>query len=128
MANTDSQFEAPLSTVALHGRCPRCGKGHLFAGYLTIAKQCDVCGLKFDGHDTGDGPAFFIMLPLCLLVAGLALWLDLSVAPPMWVHLILWPTFIIGVALAALRPIKAIMVAQQNRHRDVETYDDSAQQ
>jgi len=127
MSATDRPH-APLITVALHGRCPRCGRGRLFDGFLGIAARCEACGLSFAGHDTGDGPAFFIMLPLCLIVAGLALWLDLALAPPMWVHLILWPAFIVAVALAALRPIKAIMVAQQYRHRDVETYDSSAQQ
>lgn len=119
---------APLMTVALRGRCPRCGKGRLFNSYLKVAERCDVCGLSFAGHDTGDGPAFFIMLPLCLMVTGLALWLEISVEPPRWVHVVLWPTFIALVAGLALPLVKAIMVALQYRHRDVETYDDSAQQ
>lgn len=118
----------PLTLIALKCCCPRCGKGKLFSGFLTIAKKCNVCELSFEGHDTGDGPAFFVMLPLCLIVAGLALWVDTAFAPPRWVHLVMWPTFIIAVSLAALRPIKAVMVAQQYKHRDVETYDESAQQ
>ena len=119
---------APLALVALAGRCPKCGQGRLFKGFLTIAPQCEICGLSFAGHDTGDGPAFFIMLPLCLMVAGSALWVDLTFAPPMWVHLLLWPSLIITISMLALRPIKSIMVALQYRHRDVETYDDSGQQ
>jgi uncharacterized protein (DUF983 family) len=117
-----------LSTAALKGCCPRCGQGALFDGFIKIADKCDACGLGFAGHDTGDGPAFFIILPLSLIVAGLALWLDLSVAPPLWVHFIIWPVFVLGVTFLALRPIKAVMVALQYRHRDVEHYDDSAQQ
>ena len=46
----------------------------------------------------------------------------------MWVHMIIWPIFIMGVTALVMRPIKSIMVALQYRHRDVETYDDSAQQ
>lgn len=125
---TPDRPTAPLALIALGGRCPRCGQGKLFSGFLTIAPRCKVCELGFDGHDTGDGPAFFIMLPLCLMVAGSALWLDLTYAPPMWVHLILWPTLIVTISLLALRPIKAIMVALQYRHRDVEKYDESGQQ
>ncbi|MBL8630593.1 MAG: DUF983 domain-containing protein [Rhodospirillaceae bacterium] len=118
----------PLSTVALKCCCPRCGEGKLFDGFLTIAKTCNVCGLSFEGHDTGDGPAFFVMLPLCLVIAGLALWVDTAFDVPRLFHLIFWPIFIIGISLIFLRPIKAVMVAQQYKHRDVETYDQSAQQ
>ena len=107
----------PVLYAGLAGRCPRCGKGSLFDGYIRIAKGCRVCGLSFEGHDTGDGPAFFIMLPLCLITAGLALVIDLKYMPPMWLHIVLWPTFI------ALGPVKATMVALQYRHRDVENAD-----
>ncbi|MDX2145383.1 MAG: DUF983 domain-containing protein [Rhodospirillaceae bacterium] len=119
---------ASLAHVALKGRCPRCGEGALFRGYLKIAPACSVCGLKLEGHDTGDGPAFFVMLPLCLIVTGGMLGTELVFAPPVWVHILLWPTVILGVAGAALRPITALMVALQYRHRDVEHYDESAQQ
>ncbi|MCB2109320.1 MAG: DUF983 domain-containing protein, partial [Rhodobacteraceae bacterium] len=61
-----------LAAAALGCRCPRCGKGRLFKGFLTVAESCTVCGLSFAGHDTGDGPAFFIMMPLCILVAAAA--------------------------------------------------------
>lgn len=125
--NKDHQA-APLLKAALQGRCPRCGEGRLFHGFIKIAEKCNVCSLSYAGHDTGDGPAFFIILPLCLIVAGSALLVDLTFRPPMWVHLIIWPMFIMGVTAAVIRPIKATMVALQYRHRDVETYDDSAQQ
>ncbi len=118
----------PLSTIAMKCCCPRCGKGKLFSGFLTIAKKCDVCDLSFEGHDTGDGPAFFVMMPLCLIMMGLILWVDTAFSPPVWFHLIFWPVFIIGLSSALLRPIKAVMVAQQYKHRNVETYDQSAQQ
>ena len=126
--DTYPQTSESLATVALRGCCPRCGKGRLFDGFIKIADKCDSCGLCFAGHDTGDGPAFFIILPLCLIVAGSALWVDLTFRPPMWVHMVLWPIFILGVTALAMRPIKSIMVALQYRHRDVENYDDSAQQ
>jgi uncharacterized protein (DUF983 family) len=28
-------------------RCPRCGGGHLFAGWFTIKDRCPTCGLRF---------------------------------------------------------------------------------
>ncbi len=111
---------APLAVAGLLGRCPRCGQGALFEGYLKIRPGCAVCGLSFAGHDTADGPAFFIMMPLCIIVAVFALVFDRMVSPPVWVHMVIWPVFIVAVAGAALRPVKATMVALQYRFRDVE--------
>lgn len=111
---------APLISTALKGRCPRCGEGSLFEGYLKVAPKCPVCGLGLAGHDTGDGPAFFIMLPLCIVTAILALLLDRYTAPPMWVHMIVWPVFIAVVVGYTLPRVKALMVGLQYRYRNVE--------
>jgi len=111
---------APLLSTALKGRCPRCGKGSLFQGYIRVAPQCPVCGLSLAGNDTGDGPAFFIMLPLCIITAISALLLDRLVGPPMWVHMVVWPVFIALFVGASLRPVKAIMIGLQYRYRDIE--------
>jgi len=98
---------APLIATALRGRCPRCGEGALFLGFIRVAPECPVCGLSLAGHDTGDGPAFFIMLPLCIITA-------------IWLHMIIWPLFIAAAVGFALRPVKATMIALQYRYRDVE--------
>ncbi len=115
-----AETSAPLLLTALRGRCPRCGQGKLFEGYLTIAPACSVCGLGFGNNDTGDGPAFFIMMPLCIITAVLALLFDRMVAPPAWVHVLIWPVFIALFVGFTLRPVKAIMVGLQYRYRDVE--------
>jgi len=114
------QTAAPLLVAGLQCRCPRCGKGPLFDGYLKIAPACTVCGLGFAGNDTGDGPAFFIMMPLCILTAVVALVFELKAEPPLWVHMVIWPLFIALIAGLTLRPVKAIMVALQYRYRNVE--------
>lgn len=111
---------APLMAAGLFARCPRCGRGELFDGYLTVRPGCSVCGLGFAGHDTADGPAFFIMLPLSILTAVLALLLEVHASPPVWVHMVVWPVFILLFAGLALRPVKATMIALQYRFRDVE--------
>ena len=120
---TSKKSSAPVLLTGLLGRCPRCGKGSLFDGYIRIAPACNACDLRFEGHDTGDGPAFFIMMPLSLITAGLALVIDLAYEPPAWVHLALWPTIIALAVGLSLRPVKAIMVALQYRYRDVDDSD-----
>ena len=51
---------SPYKT-GLAGKCPRCGEGNLFKGYLKIADQCGVCDLDYSKADSGDGPAVFVI-------------------------------------------------------------------
>jgi uncharacterized protein (DUF983 family) len=117
----------PVLVAGLFCRCPRCGRGRLFEGYLSIAPACTVCGLSFAGVDTGDGPAFFIILPLSIVTCVAALLVEVNLEPPMWVHMTVWPAFIALAVGGLLRPVKATMVALQYRYRDVER-DQSNQQ
>lgn len=68
------------------------------------------------------------MLPLCIIIAVLALLTDINLRPPMWVHMVVWPLVILGAVTLTLRPVKALMIALQYRHRDVEHADKSGQQ
>ena len=109
----------PLSRAALLCRCPRCGEGRLFAGLLTVRAACTVCSLDLSAQDAGDGPAVFVILLLGLIVVGLAAFVELRFAPPIWVHLMLWTPLILVGAIAMLRPLKAVLIALQYRHGDL---------
>ena len=80
----------PISavTTGLAGRCPRCGDGHMFQGFLNVAPKCDVCGLDFSFADSGDGPAVFVTLIAGFLVLGIALAVDMAYEPPLWVYVV----------------------------------------
>ncbi len=106
---------SPLKT-GLACRCPRCGRGQLYVGFLTLAPSCRVCHLDYANADSGDGPAVFIILLLGAVVVALALIVEMRYEPPYWVHALLWPPLILGGALALLRPLKAFMIAQQYRN------------
>lgn len=108
-----------ISPVAatLRGRCPRCGKGHLFKGVLDIREGCEACGLSYKFIDTGDGPAVFAIFILGFLVLGGALWLEFRVEPPFWVHVVLWGIATPLIALALLRLLKATLIALQFRNK-----------
>jgi uncharacterized protein (DUF983 family) len=109
----------PVSPLAagLGCKCPRCGRGRLFAGFLTVAAKCEACGLDLEKQDSGDGPAVFVILILGFIVVGLALWVELRYEPPFWVHAVLWGPFTLIGALLMLRPFKATLIAFQYRHR-----------
>jgi uncharacterized protein (DUF983 family) len=107
----------PPSQTGLRGRCPRCGEGRLFNGFLEVAPRCAACGLDFSFADAGDGPAVFIMMIVGFVVVGLALFVEFTFSPPYWVHAVLWIPLVIGLSLGLLRPLKGFLVAQQYRHR-----------
>lgn len=98
--------------TGIRGRCPRCGEGKLFKGLLTLAKNCDHCGLDYAFADPADGPAFFVMsitgtfavgFLFLMQIAGLPEWLVFSVVG-------------IGttlVSIALLVPIKGWLVNSQ---------------
>lgn len=103
--------------AALLCRCPRCGEGKLFYGLLTLRPSCTVCRLDLRGSDSGDGPAVLVIFPLGAVVVGLAFWVEFTFAPPLWVHILLWPVLTVVLAILLMRPTKAAMVALQYRLR-----------
>jgi uncharacterized protein (DUF983 family) len=103
--------------AALACRCPRCGQGALFLGLLAVRDTCPACGLDLRAHDAGDGPAVLVILVLSTIVIGLAIWVDFTFSPPLWVHAVLWPVVTTPLAILLLRVTKAAMVALQYRHR-----------
>lgn len=103
--------------AGLVGRCPRCGKGRLFKGYLTLAGNCDHCGLDYAFADPGDGPAVFIILIAGFIVTGAALFTEIAYQPPIWVHFALWLPLGLGLPLLLLRPFKATLLALQYKFR-----------
>jgi uncharacterized protein (DUF983 family) len=106
----------PVS-AGLKGRCPRCGEGRLFAGFLTVGKRCGVCGLDYSFADAGDGPAVFVILIIGFIVVGLALWMEVNYGPPLWVHFMLWIPLTLVLCLTALRLIKGVLITLQYRNK-----------
>jgi uncharacterized protein (DUF983 family) len=98
-------------------RCPRCGRGRLFTGFLTLARRCESCGLDYNFADAGDGPAVFVILIAGFLVVGAAVVVEFLWRPPYWVHALLWIPMILVVTLGLLRPLKGLLVALQFRHK-----------
>ncbi len=108
-----------LFALALKCRCPRCGRGKLYSGLLQVASRCPECGLDLAAQDAGDGPAVFVVFILGAIVVGLAILLEILLAPPLWVHVVLWTPVILGGAILLLRPLKAALIALEYRHRNL---------
>ena len=106
----------PVS-AALAGRCPRCGSGRLFAGFLRVASRCTHCGLDLSKQDSGDGPVAFIILIVGLIVVGAALIVEVGYGWPVWLHMLVWLPLAVALTLALMRPAKALLIGLQYRHR-----------
>jgi uncharacterized protein (DUF983 family) len=98
-------------------KCPRCGNGKLFAGFLALRPRCEVCGLDYTFIDTGDGPAIFIIMLAGAIVVACALIVEVKYQPPFWLHAVLWLPLIAATTLLPLRSMKALLIALQYHHR-----------
>lgn len=114
------QSGPPLAATiwrGLAGRCPSCGRGKLFAGYLRVAPSCQACGLDYAFEHAGDGAAAFVILVAGFLVVGGALIVEILYTPPYWLHAVLWGSLSILVPLVLLRSFKGVLIALQFRHK-----------
>lgn len=100
----------------LKGMCPRCGARTLFAGFARFAETCRACGLRFADFNVGDGPAAFLTLGIGTIVTVLAIWLELAVEPPWWVHALLWVPVTLAGVLLSLRIAKGWLLALEYRN------------
>ena len=112
MSETYYPSLSPLKT-GLAGTCPRCGRGKLFDGYLTVAPSCRTCGLSFDFADGGDGAAWFVMLFVGIVGVGSILGLEAAWSPPWWAHVLIAIPVLIVLPMLLLRPVKGVLLAQQ---------------
>ena len=121
MSDTSADPRQPtLVQAGLGGLCPRCGAKTLFAGWARFAPTCSACGLDFAAFNVGDGPAAFLTLILGTIVTALAIMLELTVGPPLWVHLLIWTPVTAGGVLGSLRLAKAALLASEYRNRAAE--------
>jgi len=113
-----SVFQSALRGIAC--RCPCCGRGKLYRGFLSLRPGCENCGLDYAFIDSGDGPAVFIILIAGFIVVAAALIVEVKYQPPFWVHAALWIPLVLAVTLWPLRAMKSLLIALQFHHRAAE--------
>jgi len=112
---TEKKGQPKTASAALFGLCPRCGAPDLFKGPIRFAERCKVCGLDFAQFNVGDGPAAFLTLIIGTIVCGLAIWLQLALGPPFWVHIVLWVPLTLAAVVGGLRVTKAWLLGAEYR-------------
>ncbi|MES2059001.1 MAG: DUF983 domain-containing protein [Pseudomonadota bacterium] len=102
--------------VAIRGLCPRCGAKTLFAGLAAFAPNCPNCGLDFDSFNVGDGPAAFLTLILGAIVVAMAITTELTLHPPLWLHMLIWIPVTAAGVVGSLRAAKGMLIALEYRN------------
>ena len=106
----DERVVWPAVKNGLRGRCPRCGNGSLFQGFLEVVQNCEVCDEAFgERYQVGLLLPFIVITVMGhVLVAGLHQLSRLQITPFMSLTLVV--PFAIIVTLLLLRPAKGALV------------------
>jgi uncharacterized protein (DUF983 family) len=117
---TMPQTRSTLTEAILRGlacKCPRCGQGKLFKGFLDVAPACETCGLDYGFTDAGDGPAIFIILLAGFIVVFIALIIEVKYEPPYWLEALISVPMVLAATLLPLRSTKSLLISLQYHHK-----------
>lgn len=95
------------------GRCPSCGAGPMFRGYLKVRDSCPVCGEVLSHHRADDGPAYLTILIVGHLMAPLLLFAFVRWRPDPWILASVFSVGTIGLSLYLLPRLKGALIALQ---------------
>ena len=109
--------KSSLIYILKNSYCPECGKKSVFQSFLKIKEKCD-CGLKLSNLDIGDGPSFFAMFFLNIIIILLAIIVEIKLSPPLWIHLVLWCPLIIILSIIFIRYLKVLFIFLNFKYRN----------
>ena len=94
----------------MRGRCPRCGEGRIFDGYLTVVDDCAACGEPLGGYRAADGPAFFTITIVGLLLVPLIGFTFVAFRPSPVVLMLVILGIVTALTLVLLRLVKGAFI------------------
>ena len=93
-----------------HGRCPSCGRGRLFSGFLRVVPECEHCHAPLGLARADDAPPYFTILIVGHIVIPAMLIMQKMSDPPLWLLSVIFLPLTLALSLALLRPIKGAIV------------------
>lgn len=87
-------------------KCPSCGQGHMFKGYLRVVDACENCAAPLGSAAADDAPPYFTIFVVGHIIIPLMFMVERAYTPPLWVHAAIWLPLTTILTLALLRPIK----------------------
>jgi uncharacterized protein (DUF983 family) len=95
------------------GKCPACGKGKMFSGFLKVAESCNNCGQALHHHRADDAPPYFTIFIVGHLIIPLVFIVERTWQPPYLIHLLLWLPLTFGLTLGLMPIVKGAIVGLQ---------------
>lgn len=108
--------ERPSKPAMLRGwrrRCPNCGEGQMFQGYLKVRAACPSCGQELHHHRADDGPAYLTILIVGHLMAPALLFVFTKWRPEPWVLITLFTFGTVALSLYLLPRLKGALIGLQ---------------
>ncbi|MBY0338793.1 MAG: DUF983 domain-containing protein [Acetobacteraceae bacterium] len=116
--DTPPRAEVPLTTALWRGarnRCPVCGEGRVFQGYLRVVPECANCHAPLGTLRADDAPPYFTIFLVGHLLLPPILWIERAYQPAMWIHMVVWLPLIAIITTLLLRPVKGATVGLMSR-------------
>ncbi|MCW1951172.1 MAG: DUF983 domain-containing protein [Octadecabacter sp.] len=112
----DTAVERETKPAILRGlrrRCPNCGEGALFEGYLKVTDSCPICHEEFHHHRADDGPAYLTILIVGHVLAVLMHFAWSQFRPDPLIFATVLTIVCVGLSLYLLPRLKGMIVGIQ---------------
>ena len=125
MTSSKNDRSWPKAVVnGLSRRCPCCGEGDIFEGYLRVRDQCEQCGLMLSGHRADDLPPYLTIFAAGHLLIPLVLFTENMFEPSVLTSTIIWCAAALALCLYLLPRFKGAVIGLQWANR-MHGFDDS---
>ncbi len=92
------------------GRCPACGVGRIFDGFLRVAAECEHCHAPLGLARADDAPPYFTILIVGHIVIPAMLLMQKYDDPPTWLLSVIFLPLTVILSVGLIRPIKGAIV------------------
>lgn len=96
-------------------RCPVCGEGKVFNGYLRVASECGHCHAPLGKLRADDAPPYFTIFLVGHLLIPPVLWIEKAYSPEMWIQMAVYVPLFAIITTLLLRPVKGATVGLMSR-------------
>ena len=91
-------------------KCPCCGKGKLFDGWLRQVPACVACRAPVGAVRADDAPPYFVIFIVAHLVIGLQVITDVALNLSLIVEAAVFLPLTLALCLGLLRPVKGATI------------------
>ncbi|WP_113518778.1 DUF983 domain-containing protein [Bosea sp. 2KB_26] len=94
-------------------RCPHCGEGRLFRGFLKSVDRCEACGEALHHQRADDLPPYIVITIVGHVIVGGLVLVEKYAEWPMWLHMAVWLPLTLFLSLVLMQPVKGGVIGLQ---------------